>query len=43
MKKSANIDPENGFSATVNYAGIEGTSLPSTRTIGINAKFIFKN
>ncbi len=43
MKKSPNIDPENGFSSTVNYAGIEGTSLPSTRTFGINAKFIFKN
>ena len=43
MKKSPNIDPENGFSSTVNYAGIEGTSLPATRTFGINAKFIFKN
>ena len=43
MKKSPNIDPENGFSSTVSYAGIEGTSLPSTRTFGINAKFIFKN
>ncbi len=43
MKKSPNIDPENGFAASVNYAGIEGTSLPSTRTFGINAKFIFKN
>lgn len=43
MKKSPNIDPENGFSSNVSYAGIEGTSLPSTRTFGINAKFIFKN
>ncbi len=43
MKKSPNIDPENGFSATVRYAGIEGTSLPATTTFGINAKFIFKN
>ena len=43
MKKSPNIDPEDGFSSTVRYAGIEGTSLPATSTIGINAKFIFKN
>ncbi|MDE3185164.1 MAG: SusC/RagA family TonB-linked outer membrane protein [Bacteroidota bacterium] len=43
MKKSPNIDPENGFSSTVRYAGIEGTSLPATTTFGINAKFIFKN
>jgi hypothetical protein len=43
MKKSPNIDPENGFSSTVRYAGIEGTSLPAATTFGINAKFIFKN
>lgn len=43
MKKSPNIDPENAFASSVSYAGIEGTSLPSTRTFGINAKFIFKN
>lgn len=43
MKKSDNIDPEAEFSAGVNYAGIEGTSLPSTRTFGINANIKFKN
>ncbi|MBS1915637.1 MAG: SusC/RagA family TonB-linked outer membrane protein [Bacteroidetes bacterium] len=43
LKHSDNIDPENGFAASVAYAGIEGTSLPSTRTFGINAKFKFKN
>ncbi len=42
MKHSDNIDPEAGFNASVNYAGIEGTSLPSTRTFGINANFKFK-
>ena len=42
MKHSPNIDPESGFAASVNYAGIEGTSLPSTRTYGINATFKFK-
>lgn len=43
MKKSDNIDPEAGFNASVSYAGIEGTSLPSTRTYGINVNFKFKN
>jgi hypothetical protein len=42
MKKSDNIDPENNFAASVQYAGIEGTSLPATRTYGINANFKFK-
>lgn len=42
MKHSDNIDPEAGFNASVGYAGIEGTSLPSTRTFGINASFKFK-
>ncbi len=42
MKHSENIDPEAGFNASVNYAGIEGTSLPATRTFGINANFKFK-
>ena len=42
MKHSDNIDPEAGFNASVGYAGIEGTSLPSTRTFGINANFKFK-
>lgn len=43
MKKSDNIDPEAEFSAGINYAGIEGTSLPTTRTFGINANIKFKN
>jgi outer membrane receptor protein involved in Fe transport len=43
MKKSGNIDPEAGFNASINYAGIEGTSLPSTRSLGINVNFKFKN
>jgi len=42
MKKSDNIDPEAQFAASINYAGIEGTSLPSTRTFGINANVKFK-
>lgn len=42
MKHSDNIDPEAGFSSTIQYAGIEGTSLPSTRSFGINANFKFK-
>jgi TonB-linked SusC/RagA family outer membrane protein len=43
MKKSDNIDPEAGFNASINYAGIEGTSLPSTRTFGFNLNVKFKN
>jgi TonB-linked SusC/RagA family outer membrane protein len=43
MKRSDNIDPESGFSSTVNYAGIEGTSLPAVRTFGFNVNFKFKN
>lgn len=42
MKHTDNIDPEAGFSSTINYAGIEGTSLPSTRSYGINVNFKFK-
>ena len=42
MKHSDNIDPESNFRADVRYAGIEGTSLPSTRSIGINANIKFK-
>jgi len=43
MKRSDNIDPESGFSPQVAYAGIEGTSLPATRTFGFNVNFKFKN
>jgi hypothetical protein len=42
MKRSPNIDPESNFTNSVKYAGIEGTSLPSTRTYGINVNFKFK-
>ena len=43
LKHSGNIDPEAGFSSTIQYAGIEGTSIPSTRTYGFNVDFKFKN
>jgi len=43
MKNSDNIDPEAGFNASLNYAGIEGTSLPPTRTFGFNVNIKFKN
>jgi hypothetical protein len=42
VKHTDNIDPEAGFSTTISYAGIEGTSLPSVRTFGLNANFKFK-
>jgi hypothetical protein len=42
MKHTDNVDPEAGFSPLINYAGIEGTSLPSTRTYGINVNVKFK-
>lgn len=42
-KNSPNIDPESEFAASVAYAGIEGTSLPSTTTFGFNVTFKFKN
>ena len=41
-KYTDNIDPESGFANSVAYAGIEGTSLPSTRTYGINVNFKLK-
>jgi len=42
LKYTKNIDPESEFSPKLNYAGIEGASLPSTRTFGINLNFKFK-
>ncbi|MBE5320981.1 SusC/RagA family TonB-linked outer membrane protein [Pedobacter sp. MR2016-19] len=42
LKYSKNIDPESQFSPTLGYAGIEGASLPATRTFGINFNFKFK-
>lgn len=41
-KKSDNIDPESNFAPSINYAGIEGTSLPATRTFGFNINCRFK-
>jgi TonB-linked SusC/RagA family outer membrane protein len=43
MKKSDNIDPEASFGANINYLGIEGTSLPTARSIGFNLNLRFKN
>jgi TonB-linked SusC/RagA family outer membrane protein len=42
MRNSDNIDPESQFGSTINYIGIEGTSLPSTRTYGVNLNLKFK-
>lgn len=41
LKYTDNIDPESGFSPNIGYAGIEGNSLPSTRTYGINLNVKF--
>ena len=43
MKHTDNIDPEAGFSSLLSYSGIEGTSLPTTRTFGFNVNFKLKN
>lgn len=43
MKKADNIDPEASFGANVRYFGIEGTSLPTARTLGFNLALKFKN
>jgi TonB-linked SusC/RagA family outer membrane protein len=42
MKKSDNIDPEASFGSNISYYGIEGTSLPSTRSYGVNVNIKFK-
>lgn len=42
MKRTDNIDPENTFSSQVALAGVEGGSLPFTRTYGFNVNFKFK-
>ncbi|WP_200975138.1 SusC/RagA family TonB-linked outer membrane protein [Echinicola sp. 20G] len=39
MRKADNIDPEASFGSNINYTGIEGTSLPSTRSFGFNLNF----
>jgi TonB-linked SusC/RagA family outer membrane protein len=43
MKKTENIDPEATFGSNVRYFGIEGTSLPTTRSYGVNLNIKFKN
>jgi hypothetical protein len=42
MKKAKNIDPESSFGSNVTYYGIEGTNLPSQRSIGVNLNVKFK-
>lgn len=42
LKYTKNIDPESEFSSNLSYAGIEGASLPATRTFGINLNFKLK-
>jgi TonB-linked SusC/RagA family outer membrane protein len=42
MKHTDNIDPESNFAPGINYAGIEGTSVPAVRTYGFNLNFKFK-
>lgn len=41
LRNSDNIDPEAGFSSLIGSAGIEGTSLPSTRSYGVNLNIKF--
>lgn len=41
LRRTDNIDPEAGFSPILSYAGIEGNSLPSTRTYGLNLNVKF--
>lgn len=40
-RNAENIDPEAGFSSLITSAGIEGNSLPSTRTYGLNLNVKF--
>lgn len=42
MKHTDNIDPESNFAPGINYAGIEGTSVPAVKTYGFNLNFKFK-
>ncbi|WP_192085259.1 SusC/RagA family TonB-linked outer membrane protein [Algoriphagus sp. Y33] len=39
MRKAKNIDPEASFGSNINYTGIEGGNLPSTRSFGFNLNF----
>lgn len=40
-KNAENIDPEESFGSSINYYGIEGRNLPSTRSVGVNVKINF--
>lgn len=42
MRNSENVDPESQFGSTIQFLGIEGSSLPSTRTYGVNLNLKFK-
>ncbi|WP_165585905.1 SusC/RagA family TonB-linked outer membrane protein [Pedobacter nototheniae] len=42
LKYTKNIDPESEFSPILAYSGIEGASLPATRTFGLNLNLKFK-
>jgi TonB-linked SusC/RagA family outer membrane protein len=42
MKRTDNIDPENTISPLVSYAGVEGGSLPFSRTYGVTLNVKFK-
>jgi len=42
MKHTNDIDPESNFAPGINYAGIEGTSVPAVRTYGFNVNFKLK-
>jgi TonB-linked SusC/RagA family outer membrane protein len=42
LKHTDNFDPEDSFSPLSGYAGLEGGTLPQTRTYGINLNFKFK-
>ncbi|MEH6658253.1 SusC/RagA family TonB-linked outer membrane protein [Leeuwenhoekiella marinoflava] len=41
-RKADNIDPESSFGSTINFIGIEGGSLPSSRSLGLNVKLKIK-
>ncbi|MET0299328.1 MAG: TonB-dependent receptor, partial [Flavitalea sp.] len=42
LRHTDHVDPESGFSPNVRYSGIEGSSLPTTRTYGLNLNIKFK-
>ena len=42
MRKADNIDPESSFGSNIKYYGIEGASLPSTSSFGLNVNFKIK-